>query len=424
MIYRILFVFIAAIVTKPVLAQQDLNASNTYVLICGVLKWPDSTGLASFESKNRQDIALKNELIEDGIPEQNIITILDEKVTKSSIHKSLMALSEKCNTTSTLLFYYAGHGVKKNGSIYFANYDISLKNCKETGFNINDLSVFAENCNASTFIYLADCCYSGGLIDVAKKTEALGKTAIALTSATASNTSTGNWTYTLTLIDCLKGNEFVNKNNDDKITLDEISIQVEQNMKCYERQLSGFYSNLKTGFSISKATSKPITLKNSQLKFAPGQAAFAFLNGKWQPVRIQAVNNQSEFTTRFINYSNFSDQTCKTKALKNAFYVKHAIQSKVNVEWEGKPYKAVILDSKNDFYYVKYEGYGDEWNEWVMYDRISTGKEKKAEIEYQGKWYKGLVLTEGDKKYFVRYEGFDYTWDEWVGPERIKIKGN
>jgi hypothetical protein len=42
----------------------------------------------------------------------------------------------------------------------------------------------------------------------------------------------------------------------------------------------------------------------------------------------------------------------------------------VQVEWNGSWYKARVLEINQDTYKIHYEGYGDEWNEWVTATRI------------------------------------------------------
>jgi len=45
---------------------------------------------------------------------------------------------------------------------------------------------------------------------------------------------------------------------------------------------------------------------------------------------------------------------------------------------------------------------------------------EKIQIESSGAWYAGIVQKVDGDKYFVRYDDWGESWDEWVGPERIK----
>lgn len=72
---------------------------------------------------------------------------------------------------------------------------------------------------------LADSCHSGGLGEVAKALSGARQT-VALTSSEASNTSTGNWTFTQTLIDGFSGRALLDRNDDDSLTFGELATEV------------------------------------------------------------------------------------------------------------------------------------------------------------------------------------------------------
>lgn len=49
---------------------------------------------------------------------------------------------------------------------------------------------------------------------------------------------------------------------------------------------------------------------------------------------------------------------------------------------------------------------------------------ESASVLWKGKWYAAHVsrVNETQTKCFVHYDGYGNDWDEWVGAERIKIK--
>ena len=77
-----------------------------------------------------------------------------------------------------------------------------------------------------------------------------------------------------------------------------------------------------------------------------------------------------------------------------------------------------MLKQEDGFHWITYPGYGAEWNEWVMDDRIIT--EDTVLAEWKGKWYPAKVLKKEGNKNFVHYEGFGDEWNEWLPPTRIK----
>jgi len=401
---------------------QSFKPKNTFVLITGVLKWQDSKNLSPFSNVHRKDEELKSQLIKLGVPPSNILMLLDEKATLKAIQAQAKNLSARCNDSSTFIFYYAGHGIKQDDGFYFANYDIKVNNCTQTGLNLSWLSNRLLQVNKSkNFMFWADCCYSGGLLEQAKIISEKGRNALVFSSATASNTSTGNWTFTQTLIDCLSGNTLYDADHDGKLTDTDISHELRDAMKYREHQKHGFFSSMKGFVFIDNLPKTAATkLKPGDESLVIGQYAYGLYENNWKPVRIIGKNEYT-YTPRFYFYSDYKDVELGKRQVKEIHLPTHNVDAVVNVTWEGKQYEASILKTDNDFYYVKYKGYEDSWNEWVMYDRIHTGNEKKAQIEYEGKWYPGEVLEEEKGKYFIRYNSYDFSWDEWVGAKRIKL---
>lgn len=46
------------------------------------------------------------------------------------------------------------------------------------------------------------------------------------------------------------------------------------------------------------------------------------------------------------------------------------------VEWNGQWYPAKVLREENGRFFIHYEGYGDNWDEWVPVERLRTAKPK------------------------------------------------
>lgn len=112
-----------------------------------------------------------------------------------------------------------------------------------------------------------------------------------------------------------------------------------------------------------------------------------------------------------------------------------AAGAKCEVLWSGTWYKAVVLEQKDGKFQIKYDGYGDEWNEWVGPDRIRFAggvaapaaqgavAGKKCEVLWAGTWFPSTVVEQKDGKFHIKYDGYDDTWNEWVGEDRIRFVG-
>jgi hypothetical protein len=122
-------------------------------------------------------------------------------------------------------------------------------------------------------------------------------------------------------------------------------------------------------------------------------------------------------------------------------------QQRLFVEWKGIWYAAEILASTADSHYIRYSGYGPEWDEWVTPERMRYSDPLSAPpqnpstptdsspaqavrmmpepgdpvVLWGNQWWRAEVLqTEGDKS-LIRYVGYGAEWDEWVAADRFKV---
>lgn len=95
---------------------------------------------------------------------------------------------------------------------------------------------------------------------------------------------------------------------------------------------------------------------------------------------------------------------------------------KVQVLWNGTWFAATVKEHKDNKWLIHYDGYGDEWDEWVGSDRMKSSWKKgdKVTVEWNGQWYTATILEVGEGKYKVHYDGWGAEWDEWVTPNRMK----
>ncbi len=397
-------------------ASTQLKNDLTYVLIVGALEWQDAN-LYSFEKKNRKDVELMDVLKSTGLNENNMIFLKDEEATLNNIKTKCKNLLSKTVSNSHFIFYYAGHGMHHQGKYYFANYDINTKDPTNTGLDLDMIgNLIEENFKGNRVTLWADCCYSGGLAVQAENLSKKGFQTCALTSATATNTSTGNWTYSQTLIDCLKGDPIMDKNNDGSITLNEMASEVKDAMKFRERQLNSYCIY---GLDGDKTIISSVTGKIDRRIEELGNYVFALYGGKWQVARIIGKTN-GELECELYWYSDKVSKKLPVDQTRNFHFVSFETGIDVKVEFEKEWYDATIVKSDGDFYYIKYKGYDDSYNEWVTYDRIRTGNEKKVQVLWQGQYYDGEILDTKENKSYVHYIKYDYTWDEWTDNKNIQ----
>lgn len=390
-----------------------IDPANTYVFVAGVLKWQSPT-LASFNNTNRKDEELYNLLISKGVKRENSIFLKDNEATLDNMNNRLKEILRKTNPQSTFIFYYAGHGVRAgNDPACFANYDYANGN----GFKVTTLSEQVNSLFKGSQVWLlADCCFSGSLMEEAKKIGTTGKSVITFTSSTSSNISTGNWTFSQTMIDCFSGVAACDRNTDGKITLTEARSELYDAMRYRERQLSGtaFYNTDESQvFNIGKVL--PTNAGNKSVEYIYVQQ-----DTKFEAARVMNYSGNN-VTGELYHYSDKIMVTVPVSKTKPIAFADYPVGKNVQVEWNGKTYPAAIKEAKNGFHYIHYTGYDNSWDEWVTYDRIYTNDRKKCTVEWGGTWYPAEMLQQKEGKYFIHYTGFGNDWDEWVGATRIRL---
>ena len=269
--------------------SQSLQPEKTWAVIVGVLEW-ESTSLASFPKENRRDQGLYDQLKAMGVPEANMTLLLDEKATNANIINALKKASSDAAEETTFIFYYAGHGYPGSQGIYFASVDAG--NGPE-GFlvsNIND--ILGKTFKGKNVLLFADCCYSGGLSDVALELSKSGFKAGSLTSASIANTSTSNWTFTCSLIDALNGRGLLDRNNDGIVSISEAGSDVKDLMNQFEQQHHGFALNgLEESFQLGKVKVPSPSAGSIPEPFDLRQCVRIKVNDKSQMARIVGGKN-------------------------------------------------------------------------------------------------------------------------------------
>ena len=184
----------------------------------------------------------------------------------------------------------------------------------ETGWRHRDLTAtIAEHFRGKNVLLFADCCYSGALEDVAKQLHGKGLRAASLTSASAFNVSTNNWTYTLSVVDLLRGQPLADANQDNVITLSEAAREVRQTMTHYERQRYGYARHgIPEDFQLARVRDRDPDHDEAKKDFGPfqrGQFVGARLGRKIRPARVLDASEANSPKQRlFLQFQDYNDR--------------------------------------------------------------------------------------------------------------------
>lgn len=439
-----------ALLSTPALARSEsLDLKSTWVVVAGVLEWSDP-GLGAFPKENRKDKELFDKLGALGVPASQRTLLLDSQATALAVEKALTEVIAKAPADATLIFYFAGHGVKDQaGQIIFTSSETRLDKLDSTGINLSKLGRLLDRFKGKRIILLADCCYSGGLADVAA-TLRTKRPVVALTSAEASNISTGNWTFSQTIIDGLSGRSLLDRDSDGSLTLTELAVEVKDAMRHRESQRYGF-ANHGVPDDLVIATSR--VNPDVDGRDGPDQGALqrrGWVNaprtdaGKHKGkavARILTVEGRKSGGKALVEFYDYSDATrtwVPLTDLEPIVLQTWPVGALLDVTWQGQVYQAKVLKRDDGFMYITYPGYDAHWDEWVSALRVVgtsgtsgtsgtagatdlASPKKKAKVQWKGQWYDAVVNSEKDGRYCVSYVGYTSQWAECVDKERIRF---
>jgi hypothetical protein len=335
---------------------------QTWVFVVGTLEWKHSEMFDSFPKEQRRDAALVRWFQQVGVPDAQIVYLQDRRATYKQIQATLTEFLPKAAAGDLLFFYYCGHGYQlDSGVACLTPYD-----CGDDGtpdWEMEAVPVLINRLFGGTRAVLAaDCCFSGNL--AASLTKHKGRVSFAcLTSSSASEVSTGNWTFTETLAAGLSGQAFTDSDGSATITLRELADEILGDMAFAEEQLASFAitGSFDPNMVIAAARPKPAASVGRRIEVRS--------DGEWYKARIiDADGDQS--LVHYYGWEASDDEWVTSDQIRNVTPVQYQPGSKVEVRWKGDWYPATILELRGGVHYIAYDDEGEEWNEWVASKRI------------------------------------------------------
>jgi hypothetical protein len=329
----------------------------------GVLEWKDPS-VDRFPKEGRRDLELARLFEDRGVPRAQIVFLRDEEATLARIRKELSDFLPKVR--GTLFVYYAGHGVKDDaGRTYFLPYD-SEDAIETSGWSIPSLfDDLEKHAGGAQAILAADCCYSGALADEARKRKVR---AACLASSRSSAESTGRWTFTEQLLAGFRGDPRLDLDGDRKVRLEELARDTELEMAFREEQLSSFHA---------AGVPPALALAAAPPKVHPriGERLEAKRKEKWRRASIVEMDG-ARARVRYAGRGPEEGEWVEAHRLRPWTPAHRAAGEHVEVKWRKTWYPARILEGKLGVHRIHYEGFGDEWDEWVSSDRLRPRREE------------------------------------------------
>ncbi len=341
------------------------NPKRTWVFFVGLLEWKDKETFASFPQENRRDEVLLDVWRTRGVPENQIIYLKDSAATTERVQNSFENFLTKPKAGDWIFVYYAGHGYKSEDytETYLAAYDADDNNT----WNIKSIPDTIDKVfKGSNALIMLDNCYSGAMAEAVKSRNSDVSYAV-LASSHFNSFSTGNWTFTESLIYAFRGDSFIDDNADGKINLGELAENSFDDMLFAEEQLAEF--------SFTGNLSKQIVIAENVPKTASrvGERVEVFDQGDWYRAIITESEN-NEFKVHFFGYEYDEDEWKKPNQIRQFKPKSFAAGSLIEAEYEKKWYKAKVLQVKGGAHLVHYDGFDAEYDEWISSDRVRRRK--------------------------------------------------
>lgn len=144
-----------AVKTKP--------NKNAYAIVIGIENYRQKLPKADFATHDAQTMTAYLTKVM-GYPEENVITLLNDRALKSDFTKYFEKwLSNNVETDSTVFVYYSGHGAPdlKSGSAYLVPFDGDPAFIDQTGYSLNKMYDALGKLPAKKIIVALDSCFSG-----------------------------------------------------------------------------------------------------------------------------------------------------------------------------------------------------------------------------------------------------------------------
>lgn len=336
---------------------------RTWAFVVGLLEWKDSESFESFPKKNRRDETLLTLLKKRGVPASQTVYLQDKAATTAAIKSEFVKMLERTRPGDTIFVYYEGHGYKdQDEKAFFASYDTDDET--NPGWLMSSVPDAIERYfKGDRAIIALDNCYSGSMVAAVKSRKRRVSYAV-MASSSASQVSTGNWTFTEALISAFGGSPVADDNHDGVVTFAELEANAEADMLFGEEQVSSF--------AFTGSFDPNTKIADADRSSAPrvGERVEAYSDDDWYKGFIIDAKN-GKFLVHYYGFEQTDDEWVAPRSIRVPVVTSvYKIGEPVQVEFKKSWYPAHILSVKSGSHYVSYDDYDTDENEWVPSKRI------------------------------------------------------
>jgi len=143
--------------------MQAKPNKNAYAIVIGIEKYRQKLPKADY-ADNDARIMAEYLMKVMGYPEENIVTLINDRALKSDMEKYFEKwLSNNVEENGTVFVYYSGHGAPNpnTGDAYLVPYDGDPSFIDQTGYSLKRLYQNLNKLPAKEIIVVLDSCFSG-----------------------------------------------------------------------------------------------------------------------------------------------------------------------------------------------------------------------------------------------------------------------
>lgn len=292
------------------IAQQmgaSFDPRRTWVLAIGLLEWKDAETWAPFSKLNRRDTQIVKAFGKLGVPADHLVLLQDKAATVKAVRSTVKTTLAKTRPGDTLIFYYAGHGYHDGSAFFLVPYDgyetDTLYSQKQLTGDLESLF------RGQRVLLVADCCHSGALANWVKR-GGHKKDYAALTSSKASESSTGNWTFSDCFLDALRGEIYLDANHDGVLSLAEVGTELGRQMNFVDHQKA------RTQYSANFRGKTEFIRANGKKRPGEGELVRVKAEGSIWPARVVERGSKGILVHWLGNYENYQDTWVKAKQIQ------------------------------------------------------------------------------------------------------------
>ncbi len=352
--------------TAPTEPAPIWDPAHTVVFAAGLLRWARHDLYDSMPRAERRDQALIETLAQRGVPRERITFLRDHEATLAAARAGLRASIDAAGPDDTFLFYWAGHGDRtESGASFAVTFDAGDDSTTSCLAYEEIARTLEEHGRMRHALLFADTCYSGALAD-ALIARAGGPARAGFGASSASQTSTGAWTFTDAIIAAFGGAANADRDRDRSVTVSDLARFIQEEMAFADGQLA----------NVRQTSAFPRLLALGSAEPAPceryGERIEVLVDGTWWPATITGQPG-SQLTVHYDGYTQRWDATVDAGETRPYAPTTYPAGTRVSVSWNDAWYPATVRDAHLGVHLVHYDDYAETWDEWVSIDRVRVG---------------------------------------------------